>query len=188
MDAKKKCLYLGMSSKKFEMKVNKNFLVRLSESLPCRAAGCRWWGAVLQRPEPRPLPLLPAVLHVHITTRARDRLRSRDNAPPAAFSLSLQRLATCQTHWDRRAARDRAKRAFYYTSTHQALSMRSCKLILIIHYSTSELPVHAVFSQAAGGEPLGVGSVPSLLSCNLGVILKLLDDVPHTARTDCTRR
>lgn len=52
---------------------------------------------------------------------------------------------------------------------------------------TSELPVHAVVSQAAGGEPLGVGSITSLLS-RLSVILKLLNDVSHTAGTDCTRR
>ncbi|TNN36575.1 hypothetical protein EYF80_053252 [Liparis tanakae] len=49
------------------------------------------------------------------------------------------------------------------------------------------LPLHAVLAQAAGGEPLRVGGVSSLLS-RLRVILKLLDDVPHAAGTDCRHR
>lgn len=61
--------------------------------------------------------------------------------------------------------------------------------MLSFHSSlTSGVPVHAVFSQAAGGEPLGVGSVSSLLSHGVAVILKLLNDVLHTAGPDCTHR
>lgn len=47
------------------------------------------------------------------------------------------------------------------------------------------LPFHAVISQAAGGEPLGVSSITSFLPRNLSVILKLLNDVSHTAGTNC---
>lgn len=50
---------------------------------------------------------------------------------------------------------------------------------------TLVLPFHAVISQAAGGEPLGVNSITSFLPRNLSVILKLLNDVSHTAGTNC---
>lgn len=81
--------------------------VLLRETLPCGATGCRWWGAVLQRPKARSLPLLAAVLHVHVASRARDWLRPCNSTPPTPFPLSLQWLTACQTHWDSRASRQR---------------------------------------------------------------------------------
>lgn len=67
--------------------------------------------------------------------------------------------------------------------------LKSSYELMLSFYSswTSGVPVHAVFSQAAGGQPLGVGTVSSLLS-HVGVILKLLNDVLHIAGTDCTHR
>lgn len=81
--------------------------VLLRETLPCWATRCRWWGAVLQRPKARSLPLLAAVLHVHVASRARDWLRPGNDAPPTPFPLSLQWLTACQTHWDSRASGQR---------------------------------------------------------------------------------
>lgn len=52
--------------------------------------------------------------------------------------------------------------------------------------SPAELPVHALLSQAAGGQPLGVSSITALLCRRLRVILTLLGDGPHAALMDCT--
>lgn len=76
------------------------------ESVPRRAAGRRRRGAVLQRPEPRPLPLLPTVLHVYVAAGARDWLCPGGGAPSSTFPVSFQWLAASQTHGDRRAARE----------------------------------------------------------------------------------
>lgn len=80
------------------------------KTLPCRAARCRRWGTVLQQSEAWPLPLLSTVLHVHITTRTRDRLCPWGGPPSPSFSLSLQWLAACQSDWDRGAGRENTKK------------------------------------------------------------------------------
>lgn len=45
------------------------------------------------------------------------------------------------------------------------------------------LPFHAVVPQAARREPLGLGCIVPILPYNLCVVLKLLDDISHIART-----
>lgn len=75
---------------------------RSRESLPSGAAGRGRRGALLQRSKALLVLLVSAVLYVHVASRAGHRVPAGAGTPPPALPLSLQRLAACQTHRDRR--------------------------------------------------------------------------------------